>query len=87
MSIEFLLLIYTVIPLPLPLCIAFGLVYSLIYEILAHIYLCYSGLCDVIGKILLHLCIHLIGIQVYIMSQVIIPRICMLCDVSMMRYI
>ena len=70
MAIEFLLLIYTVIPLPLYLCISFGSLYSVIYEILATLYLCDSGVCDIIGKFLLHLCIHLIGIQVFIMSQV-----------------
>ena len=70
MSIEFLLLIYTVIPLPLYLCILFGTTYSVIYEVLATTFLCNSGLWDIVGKILLHLCIHLIGIQVFIMSQV-----------------
>ena len=70
MSIEFLLLIYTVIPLPLYLCIIFGTTYSVIYEILATTFLCIGGPWDIVGKVLLHLCIHLIGIQVFIMSQV-----------------
>ena len=70
MAIEFLLLIYTVIPLPLPLCIGFGVCYSFAYEALALNFICNSGQGDTLGKALLHICIHLIGIQIFIMSQV-----------------
>lgn len=70
-SIEVLLLMYTVIPMPLLVAIGIGVLHSLLYEIL-------TALQDekmqqpsfIVGKFLLHLCIHLIGIHIFFMSQV-----------------
>ncbi|XP_067663471.1 adenylate cyclase type 9-like isoform X2 [Haliotis asinina] len=70
-SVEILLMIYTFIPMPLFAAVLIGIVYSILYEIL--VALTITGMQEatfIIGKILLHCCIHLIGIHIFIMSQV-----------------
>ncbi|XP_071087998.1 adenylate cyclase type 9-like isoform X2 [Haliotis cracherodii] len=70
-SVEILLMIYTFIPMPLFAAVLIGIVYSIVYEIL--VALTITGMQEatfIIGKILLHFCIHLIGIHIFIMSQV-----------------
>lgn len=70
-SVEILLMIYTFIPMPLFAAVLIGIFYSIVYEIL--VALTITGMQEatfIIGKILLHFCIHLIGIHIFIMSQV-----------------
>lgn len=66
-SIEVILLLYTVIPLPFYVCIISGLVYSILFEILTVQNLQYEpwGV-----KFALHLCAHILGVHIFILSQV-----------------
>uniref|UniRef100_A0A0N4ZNA6 adenylate cyclase n=1 Tax=Parastrongyloides trichosuri TaxID=131310 RepID=A0A0N4ZNA6_PARTI len=70
-SIQVVLLVYTVIPLPLYVSIIFTLIYSILYEILTrqHIYLIEGDIPPGV-RMLLHICIHLLGIHLYILTQV-----------------
>lgn len=69
-TIEIIIMIYTVIPLPLFLSVTLGLLYSIVLEA------CSATLTDlnstqfIVGRALLHLCIHIMGIHVFIMAQV-----------------
>ncbi|CAB3403497.1 unnamed protein product [Caenorhabditis bovis] len=67
-SFQVVLLIYTVIPLPLYLCLLIGTVYSILYEILSKNKL---GL-EEIGyiKVVLHAGVHLLGVHLFILTQV-----------------
>lgn len=66
-SVEVILLVYTVIPLPLYLCIVIGVVYSSLFEILSM----HTGLYELQGvKLALHLCVHLLGVHLFILTQV-----------------
>ena len=70
-SIEILIMMYTVIPMPLFVAIGLGATHSILYEILTAVRI--ENMQDPIfiaGKILLHLCIHIMGIHIFIMSQV-----------------
>lgn len=67
--LQVLLLIYTVIPLKLYLTIIMTTVYSLTFEILNGI-IVDSQLNIVCVRIGLHVCIHLIGAHIMIMTQV-----------------
>ncbi|XP_060073356.1 adenylate cyclase type 9-like [Ylistrum balloti] len=70
-SIEFILMMYTVIPMPLFVAVGIGVVHSIIYEVLITIqHPEAQEVTFIIGKVLLHLCIHLIGIHIFIMLQV-----------------
>lgn len=64
------LLIYTVIPLPLYLCILIGLIYSALFEMLAANSMDYTDTPGV--KLILHLGIHLLGVHLFILTQGII---------------
>uniref|UniRef100_A0AC34PUL0 Guanylate cyclase domain-containing protein n=1 Tax=Panagrolaimus sp. JU765 TaxID=591449 RepID=A0AC34PUL0_9BILA len=68
-SIQVVLLIYTVIPLPLYLCIIIGIIYSLLFELLGgnrlDTFIIPYGV-----KGALHACIHLLGIHLFILTQV-----------------
>lgn len=69
-SVEIMLMMYTMIPLPLFAAVIFGVSYSILYEVLTiflHSPMQYPEFC--VGKLLLHLCIHLIGINSFITSQ------------------
>lgn len=60
---------YTVIPLPLYLCILIGIIYSALFEILSYSkpdnFVIPSGV-----KLALHGCIHLLGVHLFILTQV-----------------
>lgn len=63
------LLIYTVIPLPLYLCILIGVLYSILFELLGGsrpdgVY------ARPLTKLALHVCVHLLGVHLYILTQV-----------------
>lgn len=70
--IEILLIIYTVTPLPLYICVIIGVLYSIIFEIL-NIFLhtsdefAYPGF---LIRILLHVCVHVIGVHIFLMTFV-----------------
>ncbi|KAK3099160.1 hypothetical protein FSP39_000306 [Pinctada imbricata] len=70
-SIEILIMMYTVIPMPLFVAIGLGATHSILYEILIAVR--NPNMQDplfIAGKVLLHLCIHVMGIHIFIMSQV-----------------
>ena len=70
-SLEVLLLFYTFIPMPLFVSVPIGVVYSLSYEALvAFRYDEMKGTQFIISKVLLHLCLHLLGIHTFIITQV-----------------
>ena len=70
-SIEVLIMMYTFIPMPLVVIVVIGVTHSIVYEILTAINQTSGQEPEFIaGKLLLHLCIHLIGIYIFIMSQV-----------------
>ncbi|XP_016106913.1 adenylate cyclase type 9-like [Sinocyclocheilus grahami] len=81
LCIEVLLLLYSVLHLPLYVSVLLGLLYSVLYEALGWLHLAqmddsYVG-SDLhtlswlgLGKVLLHLCAHIIGIHIFIMSEV-----------------
>ncbi|KAE9556006.1 hypothetical protein FO519_000752 [Halicephalobus sp. NKZ332] len=68
-SIQVVLLVYTVIPLPLYLCILIGIIYSALFELLSgsrlDAFVVPSGV-----KLALHGCIHLLGVHLFILTQV-----------------
>ncbi|KAF5280501.1 hypothetical protein FQA39_LY18046 [Lamprigera yunnana] len=69
--VEILLLIYTIIPLRLYLCITIGVLYSALFEILT--WLTNDGdyeLITIIGRILIQFCIHLIGLHILVMTNI-----------------
>nr|XP_018900174.1 PREDICTED: adenylate cyclase type 9 [Bemisia tabaci]XP_018900175.1 PREDICTED: adenylate cyclase type 9 [Bemisia tabaci] len=65
LCLEILMIIYTVIPFPLYLCFGFGAMYSAAFE-----YLLQNDLSGLPVRILSHICIHLIGIHILIMTNV-----------------
>lgn len=68
LRIQVILLVYTVIPLPFYLCIIIGISYSIVFEILVS-----SRINDDVfigAGIALHICIHLLGIHLFILTQV-----------------
>ncbi|XP_054849130.1 adenylate cyclase type 9 [Eublepharis macularius] len=79
MCIEALLLLYTVMHLPLYLNLFLGLAYSVLFETLSYHFSdqsCWAPAgarviyWEVLSKALLHVCIHAIGIHLFIMSEV-----------------
>ncbi|XP_062915517.1 adenylate cyclase type 9 [Mobula hypostoma] len=78
-SVEVLLLLYTVMPLPLYLCFLFGVSYSLLFELLGY-YLSSAEwwrgpgsqplVFEALAKFFLHACVHAVGIHLFTMSQV-----------------
>ena len=70
-SLEVLLLFYTFIPMPLFVSVPMGVVYSIAYEVLvAYRYDKMKGTEFIVSKVLLHLCLHLLGIHIFIITQV-----------------
>lgn len=69
--IEILLLIYTLIPLRLYMCITIGVLYSVTFELLTF-FLHNSGydVLTILVRLLSHICIHLIGLHILIMTNV-----------------
>lgn len=71
LSMEALLLIYTVIPLPLYLCVGISSLYSISVEALSmFVASCETHSSAAIVRAALHLGVHLIGIHIFIMTQV-----------------
>jgi len=68
--VEVLLLIYTVIPLPLYGTLIVGLSYTLLFEVIAGTRLASRDFFTILIGILLHLCLHMIGCHILIMTQV-----------------
>ncbi|CAH1266798.1 ADCY9 [Branchiostoma lanceolatum] len=73
--VEILIMLYTVIPMPLYLSVVSGIMYSVGFQIIVGVTNQEIGqelslLVQIITKILMHLCIHLVGIHIYIMTQV-----------------
>jgi len=69
-SIEIILLMYTLIPMPLYVCVVAGTLYSIIFEVVATQVGDMATPSYVAGRALLHVCIHAVGIHIYVMSQV-----------------
>lgn len=73
MCIEILLIIYTLTPLPLYACVIIGLLYSVIFEILNIILHLTEQQWQSPGmfvRVLLQLCVHIIGVHIYLMTFV-----------------
>ena len=69
-SIEILLMMYTVIPMPLYLCAGLGTLYSVLFELLSGFLTDMNDLNFILARVCIHICIHLIGVHIFIMSQV-----------------
>ena len=70
-SFEILLLFYTFIPMPLFVSVPMGVLYSVAYEALvAYRYEEMRGSEFIWSKVLLHLCLHMLGIHIFIITQV-----------------
>ncbi|CAD6192954.1 unnamed protein product [Caenorhabditis auriculariae] len=67
-SFQVVLLIYTVIPLPLYLCILIGVIYSILFQILNKNKLGLEESSYI--KIFLHVGVHLLGVHLFILTQV-----------------
>lgn len=71
--IEILLIMYTLTPLPLYACVVIGIIYSIAFEVLNIVLHLsehewrYPGM---VVRILLHLCVHIIGVHIYLMTFV-----------------
>ncbi|RVE46165.1 hypothetical protein evm_009169 [Chilo suppressalis] len=71
--IEILLIIYTLTPLPLYACVIIGLLYSIVFEILnivLHLTEQQWQCPGMFVRILLQLCVHIIGVHIYLMTFV-----------------
>ncbi|CAJ0578607.1 unnamed protein product, partial [Mesorhabditis spiculigera] len=67
-SIQVVLLIYTVIPLPLYLCVAIGLTYSALVEVLCRNRVIFAE-ADFV-KLFVHGGVHMLGVHLFILTQV-----------------
>lgn len=73
MCIEILLIIYTLTPLPLYVCVIIGLLYSIVFEVLnifLHLTEQQWQSPGMFVRILLQLCVHIIGVHIYLMTFV-----------------
>lgn len=73
MCIEILLIIYTLTPLPLFACVIIGLLYSTVFEILnivLHLSEQEWQFPGMFVRVLLQLCVHIIGVHIYLMTFV-----------------
>ncbi|XP_076998087.1 adenylate cyclase type 9 isoform X2 [Tamandua tetradactyla] len=79
MCIEVLLLLYTVMHLPLYLSLALGVAYSVLFETLGYHFQnegCFPAAgaralhWELLSRALLHVCVHAIGVHLFVMSQV-----------------
>ena len=66
-SLEVIIMMYTVIPMPLYVCFLLSAIYSIVYEVLFVLLADILSPQRIVGQILMHFCIHLIGIHIYIM--------------------
>ncbi|XP_060592943.1 adenylate cyclase type 9-like [Ruditapes philippinarum] len=70
-TVEVLLMMYSVIPMPLYMTVLIGGIYSIVFEVLTALQNPYmQAPLFVAGKVLLHLCIHLMGVHIFTMRQV-----------------
>lgn len=64
LCIEILMIIYTVVPLPLYVCVIFGIFYSVLFE-------CFiTSIFPMPTRVMCHICVHLIGIHILVMTNV-----------------
>ncbi|XP_041973413.1 adenylate cyclase type 9 [Aricia agestis] len=73
MCIEILLIMYTLTPLPLYVCVVIGLLYSILFEtlnIVLHLSQQEWQLPGMFVRMLLQLCVHIIGVHIYLMTFV-----------------
>ncbi len=68
-TIEILILMYTVIPLPLYLCVSIGVTHSVVFEVISAVISSMDEIHYIVGRVLMHVCIHLIGIHIFLMAQ------------------
>lgn len=64
LCLEILMLMYTVIPLPLYLCVIFGIFYSCLFEYFM------NPIFSMPVRAICHICVHLIGIHILVMTHV-----------------
>lgn len=69
-AVQVTILIYTFIPMPLYICVLVAGVYSMSFDTLSALYTRDNSISAIVVKGLLHVCIHCIGVQVHIMTQV-----------------
>jgi adenylate cyclase 9 len=69
-SVEIIIMMYTVIPMPFYVSVIIGVIHSVIFEVLSAVTEEKIFINLIIGKVLLHICIHLVGIHICMMSQV-----------------
>ena len=76
LSVELLLVLYSLVPLRLYVCAAMGVAFSAGFEALVVLAPRYSGIYSTLGaeqvvaRALMHIALHLMGIHIYIMAQV-----------------
>ena len=68
--IQIILLLYNLLPLPFYLAILLSLTFSIVYEVLSTLATESPGARFVIGKVLLHVCLHLLCTSLYLMATV-----------------
>lgn len=68
--IEIVLLLYNLLPLPLYLAVGLSFSYSVIYEAVFLWKMTLPSAGFIVGKILLHLCVHLVCISLFLMTSV-----------------
>jgi len=69
-SIEIILLMYALIPMPLYVIVLAGTLYSVVFEVVAGSVGDMATPSYLVGRALLHVCIHAVGIHIYLLSQV-----------------
>ena len=69
-TIEILIMIYTLIPMPLYVCVILGVIYSVLYEIMSGAMTSMNSLSYILGRALLHVAIHVIGIHIFITAEI-----------------
>ncbi len=71
-AVEILLMVYTMVPLPLYLCVILGGIFSVALEILSGFFIRWDEHDEyfIVGRILIHIGIHLTCIHIHIMTQV-----------------
>jgi len=69
LCIELLLILYTVIPLRLHTCFVIGVLYSVSFEALTYYFIRPEG-AELLVRLVLHLCIHIIGVHILVMTTV-----------------
>uniref|UniRef100_A0A1B6CK75 adenylate cyclase n=1 Tax=Clastoptera arizonana TaxID=38151 RepID=A0A1B6CK75_9HEMI len=64
LCIEILMIMYTVIPLPLYVCVILGVSYSVLFEFFI------GSAFTLTPRILCHICVHLVGVHILVMTNV-----------------